>query len=305
MQKFLKTILIYLIALMVILSLYLYLVSETVPTHFKYQRIASELNKTKVLITGSSHTLMGVNPKDIELTSANIAEINKPISVDLELIKKYYQQMPALQYVVLPIDYFTLFFNGQSEHYNKRYWHHWGLTKPGISKFHFMDCYIETPYDLLIEKSEPLSNYSIQTGNWSRFSEGVKSNFAKKRTGIWHKNWMDLKAAESITKEINAFIDFCQKHSIHIIVIEMPVPAKTQTFFEKKYTSLTSSVINQLDGYSNVTHLNCRDSLVFKNDSLFADSDHLNHKGAAILTEMLNKSLKKLNHPLKEVTNRD
>ena len=299
MQKFLKSIVIYLFTLMVILALYIYLVSETVPTHFKYQRIASELSNTEVLITGSSHTLMGVNPKGIELTSANIAEINKPISVDLELIKKYYQQMPALQYVVLPIDYFTLFFNGQSEHYNKRYWHHWGLAKPGISKFHFIDCYIQTPYDLFREKREPLSNYSMQTTHWSRLSEGMKSNFAKKRTGIWHQNWMDLKAAESITRELHSFIDFCQKHSIQIIVIEMPVPVETQTFFEKKYTSLTSSVIDRLDAYSNVTHLNCNDSIVFKNDSLFADSDHLNYKGAVILTEMLNKRLKKLKHQSK------
>jgi hypothetical protein len=230
----------------------------------------------------------------LQLPSANIAEINKPVIVDLELIKKYYQQMPALRYVVLPIDYFTLFFDGASEQYNKRYWHHWGLTRAGISNFHFMDCYIETPYDLLTEKKEALSNYSIQNGNWSRIRERIKSDFAKRRTDIWHKNWMDEKAFEGITKEIQLFIQFCQQHSIQIILIEMPVPEITQTFYQTKYTNKTRDVINQLALHTNVIHLNCNDSLVFKNDSLFADTDHLNQKGAAKLTEMLNTSLMRL-----------
>ena len=286
----------YLIAIMVILSLYLWFVSETVLTHFKYQRIAKELKQTQVLVTGSSHALMGVNPKNLQIPSANIAEINKPIIVDLELIKKYYQQMPNLGYVVLPIDYFTLFFDGESEHYNKRYWHHWGLEKEGISRFHFVDCYIQTPFDLFTEKREPLSNYSIQTGNWSRFSERVKSDFAKRRTGIWHKNWMDEKVAVGITKEIQIFIEFCQQHNIQIILIEMPVPVKTQTYYQTNYISRTRAVINQLAMHSNVTHLNCNDSLVFKNDSLFADADHLNHKGAAILSKILNTSIETLSN---------
>ncbi len=298
MQKFLKTIVIYLSALLVMLTLYLWLVSEYVPTHFKHQRIALELKQTQVLVTGSSHTLMGVNPKNLQLPSANIAEINKPIIVDLKLVKKYHQLMPNLLYVVVPIDYFTLFFDGESEHYNKRYWHHWGLEKERISKFHFMDCYIATPYDLLTEKREPLSNYSIQTGNWSRFSERVKTKFAQKRTGIWHKNWMDEKAAVGITKEIQFFVEFCKKNDIQIILIEMPVPLKIQTFYETKYTSKTRDVIKHLVLQSNVTHLNFNDSLVFKNDSLFADADHLNQKGAVILSKMLNNALEKLNTSL-------
>jgi lysophospholipase L1-like esterase len=106
---------------------------------------------------------------------------------------------------------------------------------------------------------------------------------------------MDEKAASSICKEIQLFIEFCQDRDIQIILVEMPVPAKTKSFYQEKYISQTHKIIHQLSLHSNVTHLNCKDSLVFKNDSLFADADHLNQKGAEIFTKMLNNTLVKLN----------
>jgi len=293
MKQYLKSVFNFSILLIAVLSIYIYIVSEKVPTHFKYQRIA-ELKTSELIITGSSHALMGINPNRLLQRSSNIAEINKPIVVDLSIIKTYRKSLPALKYVILPIDYFTLFFSGETEHYNKRYWHHWGIHKEGISKWHVNDCYLETPFDLFAEKKEPLSNHSIQSGKWSKFSDKIKDKLASNRIDIWHKTWMDFHAKDSIAKAIEDFIVFCQNEGIQVILIEMPVPKVTQSYMKAEYLNFTSDFIKEVKQKYSVMHIDFKQYEALQSDTLFADADHLNKQGAERLTDSLKQSLMSL-----------
>jgi len=61
--------------------------------------------------------------------------------------------------VVIPVDYFTLYFDGENENYTKRYYHHWNLNT-SFFKFHIFECTFPTPINIILTKKEnTFSNY--------------------------------------------------------------------------------------------------------------------------------------------------
>ena len=117
--------------------------------HSKIELLNNKSKNTQIIITGTSHTLMGLDPAQFFLKTINISEISKPIQVDLQAIENEIKKLPQLKYIVIPIDYFTLFYNGREEAIAKKYWHHWGVKNDEVSFFHFIDCQIPFPTDFI------------------------------------------------------------------------------------------------------------------------------------------------------------
>ena len=287
MNKFIFQILRHLLLTLALFSVYILIFDIFLNDHYKDKLFSKDLESTKILITGTSHTLWGLDPTLFTYKTLNISEINKPTIIDLEIIKKYHKKIPSLEYVIIPIDYFTLFYTGDSDACAKRYWHHWVLTNKNSHLFHFIDCKIATPTDLFTQKNK-LNNFDKQKNIYNSLNDNTKM---LKRIDAWHNHWMSIKNHLLISHEIHKFINFCKSKNIKIIFVQMPTPRSTQKQFKLKYTSITSKHLQLFSNYSNTFIINYNKFPVFNNDSLFNDCDHLNFKGAKIASCILNNEI--------------
>ena len=84
---------------------------RNIPNDYEYKKEFLDANSDdiEVLFFGSSHTYYGVNPKYISGKAFNASHISQSIDYDYEILKKYKEKLKMLKYIVVPIDYFTLF----------------------------------------------------------------------------------------------------------------------------------------------------------------------------------------------------
>jgi hypothetical protein len=288
MNKFILQIIKRLLLMLLLLSAYIFLVDIYFDAHDRGKLFNNDLESTEIVITGTSHTLWGLDPTLFEFKTINISETNKPTIIDLEIIKKYHKKMPKLEYVIIPIDYFTLFYTGDSDVSVRKYWHHWGLKNKNAHLFHFVDCEIETPLDLLVSNRRKLSNFEQKEGTYNPEDDMAKM---LDRIDAWHTHWMSLKNYALITREIIQFINFCKSKEIKIVFVKMPIPISTQRKFNNRYMSITSTSLKNFGEFSNVYLIDLNKIPVFENDSLFHDCDHLNYRGAKLASSILNNRI--------------
>ena len=154
-NKFLKYFIIYFVIFaIIIITLGSYLEKDII---FSKKRLLFEKNKSDIeyLITGTSHTFWGVEPNLFPSKAINVAEKNKPIEIDLKVIENNIRNFKKLRYVIIPIDYFTLYFNGYKDNGAAKLYHHWGLQfkeKSFLKRFHIGTCGIDLE-ELLLKKS--------------------------------------------------------------------------------------------------------------------------------------------------------
>lgn len=273
---------------MLLTGVYILIFDIYFSAHDKRKLFNNDLESTEILITGTSHTLWGLDPALFEFKTMNISETNKPIIIDLEIIKKYHKKIPKLEYIIIPIDYFTLFYNGDGDVSVKKLWHHWGLKNNNSHLFHFLDCVIETPVDLIVPNRYKLSNFEQMKGVYNSVEDRTKM---LDRIDVWHNQWMSLKNHVVITRQIIQFINFCKSKEIKIIFVKMPIPLTTQIEFNRKYTSMTNKSLKFLSEFSNTYLIDLNKISVFENDSLFHDCDHLNYRGAKLASSILNNKI--------------
>jgi len=268
---------------------------------YKQQYHASYSNKRRLLdankeqisclIAGSSHTYQGINPALFPIKTINIAEVNKPIQIDIEIIEKYINQLPNLKYVIIPIDYFTFYFSGLSELFSPRYYHHWNLKEGYINAFylkrlHVFTCgFSLTEYDKNVDQT-PLG-YWPHYENLASLTEDLKNTNCKIRLDAWNRFWIDTSNTSFIYKRILDLTALLAKKKIEPIFVTMPVCSKFYNYFDSSLLSKNALLLNQIIAITRAKYINLQNNPVFKSDSLFADIDHLNDKGATIATNII------------------
>jgi hypothetical protein len=71
--------------------------------------ISQKAGEIELLIVGNSHASMGINPMGLKLKSYNIAYGAQSILYDKEIILQLLPQLKKLKYVILSIDYPSLY----------------------------------------------------------------------------------------------------------------------------------------------------------------------------------------------------
>ncbi len=110
MNKFIKNTLIFGTPVLVFIVM-MELLLQRIPNDYSFKRnyLDKNSNKIETLFLGSSHAFYSVNPKYIHSNSFNAAHIAQSLDYDIEILKKYENKTTKLQYIVVPIDYFSLY----------------------------------------------------------------------------------------------------------------------------------------------------------------------------------------------------
>lgn len=290
-NKFLKYFIIYFVIFaIIIITLGSYLEKDII---FSKKRLLFEKNKSDIeyLITGTSHTFWGVEPNLFPSKAINVAEKNKPIEIDLKVIENNIRNFKKLRYVIIPIDYFTLYFNGYKDNGAAKLYHHWGLQfkeKSFLKRFHIGTCGIDLE-ELLLKKNkkDKLNGFEPYYDNFKTVDKKEQARIYASRLTLWNKYFIDTTLAGNIFNETVRVVKLLKDNHIEPVIITMPVDYGFYEYLDPVIKKKNIDAINELVNQTGAYYINFQDEPVFRDQSLFKNQDHLNDKGARTLTLLL------------------
>ncbi len=297
MNIFLKkiTVIVFSISLILLLTL-IFLQFDGIYSE-KRKLFESEKAKSSVIIIGTSHSYWGIISNEMPYPTINIAEINKPLHIDLSVLENQLQNLNNLKYIIIPIDYFTLFYSGQNDPFSSRYYHHWNLRDQvkyfyplNKSYFHLTTCGINFK-EVFSIKDDINKGYLPKGENFNLLSENEKINSARIRIANWHKYWFNFDYTNKIVNRLISFTRKCSKKGVKIVYITMPVSRVMRNQEWSSVKKLNKIFLLRILNQTDATYLDLNIDTTFNSDSLFADCDHLNAKGAAIATKLISQQI--------------
>lgn len=295
MKKFIRVSVLFILPVFTLLIL-ADLLLRNIPNDYSFKKKYLDVhsNEVEVLYLGSSHSYYGINPDYSNFKSFNASHISQSLDFDLAIFKKYNGNWKNLKYVVIPIDYFSLYSNLQD----------------GIEKWRVKNYAI---YYNLNEKSSYLNNFEILNGQFKGNFMRLKSHYINNTSNLttnnlgWgfnynSKNGIDLiesgktaakrhtiinewhESFQNNVNTINAFIDLAEKNNIKIIFVTTPAFKTYVQNLNHNQLDTTIETITQITSKSlNSVYYNLLNDKSFIAED-FYDADHLNEKGAKKLT---------------------
>ena len=263
---------------------------------YKHQWMTNHTNDIKILTFGSSHSYYGIRPEFFSKTAFNLALVSQSIKYDKFLYEKYATRCDSLEYIILPISYFSL--RGNLE--KSQEW--WRIKGYCI----YMDCDYHKgnlTYNLEItskNKIDQLKEAFFQTLNLRACDTlGFGINYKKaNRAEDWDATGETACARHSkgSKERVKANLEYlewiiqdCLKRNIRVILLTTPTYYTYYSKLNQEQDIEREETCKYLEGkYSNVVFLDWLKHKEFIEDDFF-DADHLNECGAEKLTMLLDQ----------------
>ena len=274
---------------------------RNIPNDYSYKNEYFEKNAENIetLFLGNSHAYYGINPEYFTGNSFNASHISQTIDLDLELIKKYSSRFEELKYLVVPIDYPTLFTRastGQEKWRMKNYNIYYGLN---------LSSSLGEYFEVLSFDLQSNFRRMIHYYYWNR-DNLTCSEFGYGNVEVEPKDLIETgkSAAERHTKEdksyftesvdiINEMISYAEKNDINMLFYTSPA---YETYWNNLDSAQLYETINTIEEICN-NHQNTRYINLLSSSSFVAtdfwDADHLNKNGAKKLTKIINDNIQK------------
>jgi hypothetical protein len=244
----------------------------------------------EVLILGNSHAGDGVDPTQFNLNTFNAAQGSQSLYYDMEIAKKYLDKMTSLKFVLISIDYHSLYFTYSKER-EFLYSYYYGinykknnLIKSNISlllwgfglKEGFLMMLKKTPKTVkgwLGYKKTDFSTLNEFSGKKrvERFDKMIESNSVYKG---------------EIIESLNEFISLLKCKEIEPVLLTLPCHDFYNQNLNEDTVIQNNIDIENISKLNNIKYLN----LLYKKlpDTCFYNLDHLNRKGALIVSKEIN-----------------
>lgn len=263
---------------------------------YKHQFMINNHNNIKILSFGSSHGYYGIRPEFFSKSAFNMAFVSQSLKYDRFLYEKYATICDSLEYVILPISYFTLRSNLEesSESWRiKGYCIYMECDFKGFNPMYNLE--IMTKSKLLQIKDAFLQQLNYRTCDTLGFCLNYKKEY---RAQDWQTSGLTACARhtkenkenlEKNHRDLEWIIKDCKKRNIKVILLTTPT---FQTYYDllnqEQVTEREEICKNFVNKYNNVIFLDYLKHEQFNEDDFF-DADHLNEYGAEKLTKILNE----------------
>ena len=299
MKYFIQKVLYFLLPILIVV-LVMELLVRHIPNDYSYKKeyLDKNSNHIQVLFLGNSHIFYGIDPQYLSYLSFNAGYISQSLDLDLEILKKYDHHWHELKYVIIPIDYFSLYERidtGVEVWRLKNYALYYDI--PTSNSFH-SNFEIYNP----IENVKKIKYYYIY-GNtaitsaengWGKAYNSSKNQDLETtgKDASERHTFKDNHVSENI-QILNKMIDFCAERNIRVIMLTAPAyKTYSQNLDPMQLNTTLNAIHNSIASHSNASYINLlQDTSFIKED--FYDADHLNEIGAKKLTLKVNELLKK------------
>lgn len=266
-----------------------------------YAATKTELDKKQaeieVLVTGASHAMNGVTPEALSRPAFNIANGSQSLHYDTELVMKYADSMPKLKLVVFAISYHSLEYklSNSIERWRSGFYRQvYGIPgEDGDGGFQLTDySYIAlyTPKEAFRQALGSFTgvnvvNASGETAGDKTAMGEVSDDFGRRRVQLHETQMRPIDIAANVSALERACTRLEQKN---VAVVFITIPAH-RTYYQRinqdNYQRMQETTKN-IAGKCHAPYLNYLYDQRFADDD-FVNSDHLNEKGAAKFTKVL------------------
>jgi len=254
----------------------------------------------EILILGSSHSLMGINPYFFELNTYNLASVSQTLEYDALLFNRYEKDLTKLKYLIIPISYFTLFQRLQTtldewQNRNNNIINHYQVYhfNKGFQFISHSQAYgnFKKLFNSFLGKNNK-SNYTnlgFEKHSGSRFRNIEEIIESGQQTAKSHSSYNNLDLYKHSIEILETMIEYSINKDVKVILVEIPTHKEYFKHLDDKYNIKTKECIKYLTSkyFNSVIHLPYESSIDFLIDD-FYDSDHLNEKGAKKLSKKIN-----------------
>lgn len=281
---------------------------RAIPNDFnlKLQNLNQNKNDIEVLILGSSHTYVGVDPNFIDKKAFNLAYSSQTLDLDNLIFNEHKSRLNQLKTVIIPISYFSYALaleDGSSAHKIKNYNIYYQLFshtiklenqfeifhQPFLANYNDLKTYFKNPkFKIAVDQNGFIKKRFVkQNLDW----EESAFHAAKNHT----LNFGDEQTKIRISQNINALeqiISWCKIHQVKVILVSTPT---TNSYLEKlnqeQFIHWKNTTQKIVDDNDEVIWLNFLEDNSKFDVSDFQNADHLNQKGAEKLTRIINSYL--------------
>ena len=296
MKKFIKFLLLFLIPILIgMISFELLLRDIPNDYSFKKKYLNTNSNNIEVLFLGSSHIYFGINPEYISRKSFNGAHISQSLNFDLAILEKYKDRLKNLRYIIVPIDYFSMYstLEGGVENWRvKNYNIYYDISKYGNYWSGFEIFNGKLASNISRAKSYLFNGKSDITCNKFGFGTTYNSKDSKDliETGktASKRHTKELENNQTTFSKniqtINSIIEFANSRNIKIIFITCPAYSSYRENLNPIQLDNSVNIIKRLSAKNtNTDYYNFLTDKTFIADDYY-DADHLNEIGAKKLT---------------------
>lgn len=304
--KFIRRLILFLLPVALLLGAIEFLLSRSENSYTFKRRLAdSAASSTEIIILGSSHSLCGINPALLSRKAINLAERSQPLYYDSAIASKYLPQMKQLKLVILPIDYFSLFFTiGYPSPKLLYYQRFWDIGHPDMGSFKL------SRYSLILMYKPKLATDIIKAdiaagdihacfgcqaldanGYFRREGRTKEKDFARLSyfiTEEWKQGFISEKAFSRNTVLLDRLLGQLEQKNIRVLLLSMPMHETLRARFDTSLSNRTRTYIGKMIA----AHPNCNYTDYSADprfgDAFFFDPDHLNTTGAEKFTRIIN-----------------
>ena len=302
MKRFKKYILIFFSPIL-ILALSSEILLRKIPNDYLYKKEYLDRNSKNIsiLFLGSSHAFFGINPEYIKSNSFNAAEVSQTLDLDLKILKKYDNKWDSLKYIVIPIDYFSLYSKlekGIEAWRIKNYNLYYGMNISGNLAWYteIFSNNIKVSFNKIYSYYiRGKSNISCSNSGWEFDYNNSKNkndlNASGKNAAERHTAKDDQYFKENVNS-LKLIIEFAREKKIKVLLFTFPAYKSYVQNLEKKQLNRTiNTVTNLADSCQNTIYVNMLNDKSFNEEDYF-DADHLNEIGAKKLTLKIDSIIK-------------
>jgi hypothetical protein len=239
MKKFIiKTIVFLLPLLIILLPLEWGVRNYSTVMKQKQKYLSKKGNLIELLILGNSHAGDGIDPSQFSLNAFNAAQGSQSLFYDIAITKKFLKSMISLKYVLISVDYHSLYFQYAPQR-EFMYSYYYGINYDANFK--------ETNYTSLL-----LSGYGFKNGlkllakenkktkkGWVGYN---KTNYSKlnkiagkKRAETFNKLiYKNMSYKNKILDALEQFISLLKSKNVNPVLITLPCHDHFNRFLDKK-----------------------------------------------------------------------
>lgn len=276
--------------------------------NLKAKHLNSNTAKIECLFLGSSHTQNAINPKLINIKSANLAYGSQDYQLDNALFFQYVDRLESLEKLFIEVDYHSLEKKNTADYFRLQwYYKYYDIN---LGDFNAID-----KLSLFVSNKSFFKNYLINKLN--PFNEKANINeygFIENDSDIFEKMNFNEKSilktaanrlknnhtAQSIEnfnfnrKKIVSVINYCLKNNIEVILLKNPMYLTYRDNYIKNKNDRRNTFVDSLLTNTKIKMLDFEaDNRFTVND--YKNDDHLNSSGAKKIANFINASLDHLN----------
>lgn len=304
MKRFLKVTILFLLPLLCGFGMLEYGM-RSVPNNYTYKNnwLKANISHVRIWTFGSSHGLYGISPRYFSKSAFNSAHVSQPLKYDAFIFHKYIEQADSLEWVILPVSYFTMIScmeEGEEWWRIKNYCLYYNCP---YHKYEIKyNCEIVGNPLSVYKQIKRVGRYWIKgIDDFNCDSLGLDIGYSKEDRA--NEGWYldgpqrvkhhtkDLEEKQTIIREntnyLREIITTCTNKNVQVLLLTTPVCSTYYSCVDSaQYALMVGTCECFANEYNNVHYLNLfKDSRFVEDD--FHDSDHLATEGATKLTKIL------------------